>query len=416
MDTNQTNQMITWLDEEHRRDKAMLTDLRQKVQSQAVEIDDVAKRITELEGRLAGTQAKLTRFNTLEQAIQQLKDELVLMVRDQEENISHYQRDLNRSRQLEQETISRALNELRRNLEVIPPLQEKLTILRAEDQRLGEAVLNMQTRVTAHERQTSQLPDRITYVEGQRAGDVKAVSQLQEEATELFRRIENQMSKLELVDDMARKSEQRINVIASFREDLTKRQSQMMEDVRLKDAQRDRQVQDWQAEVARFGEEMLKQRNILERFSRQQDEAQQYLAAIEDYKETLNREQKQVTELQRMAEERQRRELEEWVAANEQRWTKFRLEREAQWHQASSRHEEVVNRVKQLEGWRNEDLERVQKIARELVLMQEEYRAKLRELWAIQERASVFQLEQVRRWYDEISGVVQQRVGNNGHQ
>ena len=412
MDTNQTTQMITWLDEEHRRDKAMLTEMRQRVESQTIEINDLAKRINELEGRLAGTQAKLTRFNTLEQAMQQLKDELVLMVRDQEANLSVFQRDLNKGRQLEQESTSRAINELRRNLEVIPPLQERLTILRAEDQRLGEAVLNIQTRLTAHERSTAQLPDRITYVEGQRAQDVKAVSQLQEEVNELFRRIENHVSKLELVDDMARKNEQRVTGLASFREDLTRRQSQLIEDVRLKDALRDQQMQDWQAEVARFGEEMGKQRKVLERFARQQDEAQQYLASIEDYKDTLNREQRQIAEHQRMSEERQRREFEEWIAAQEQRWTKFRLEREAQWHQANSRHEEVVNRIKQLEGWRGEDVERVQKIMRDLILIQEEYRSKVQELWTIHERTAVFQLEQVRRWYDEISGVVQEKLAD----
>lgn len=411
MDINQAT-TVTWLDEELRRAKATLVELRQKVESQSVELHDQAKRIQELEGRLAGTQAKLTRFNVLEQAIQQAKEELLQMVREQETEIQRYQRDLGKSRQVEAESISRSINELKRSLEVIPPLQERLTILKAEDQRLSEAVLNLQTRLTSHERQTSQLPDRITYLEGQRAQDVKGVSQMQEEIVELMRRTESHSGKLDLVDDLSRKNEQRISALSSYREELLKRQGQLTEDLRLKEAQRDRQLQDWRAEIVRFEEEMGKQRKALERFARQHDEAQQHLVAIEDYKQTIHREQKQVAELQRLSEERQRRELEEWVAANEQRWTKFRLEREAHWHQQASRNEEATNRLRQLEGWREEDVARVQKINKDLIVIQEEYRTKLRELWVVQERAAIFQLDQVRRWYDDISSAVAERVGD----
>lgn len=407
------NSQISWLDEELRRAKSTITELRQKADSQGLELNDQAKRIQELEGRLASTQAKLNQFTTLEQSLQQLKDELILMMREQEESTARHQRELSKNRQLEQESNARAMNELRRSLEAIPPLQERLTILKAEDQRLGEVLLNLQTRLTAHERQMSQLPDRITYVEGQRAQDVKTITQLQAEVVELMRRSESLTSRHALVEDIARKNEQRINALSTFREDLNKRQAQLMEDVRLKEVLRDQQLQEWQGTLGHFEEEMGKHRKSLERFTRHQEEVQQYLMAMEEYKQALNREQKQVAEQQRLSEERQRRELEEWLAASEQRWTRFRLERDAQWNQQHSRNEEVTNRLKQLEAWRSEDLERTNKIQKELLVIQEEYRSKLHELWIMWERASIFQLDQARRWYDEINGKVQEKGHSN---
>jgi hypothetical protein len=405
--------MISWLDEEHRRDKQQLTEIRQKADSQAIELQDQSKRIQELEARLAATQAKLTRFNTLEQAIQNVRDELVLMVRAQEEEREQFQKEQVKGRHLDQESISRALNELRRSLEVIPPIREKLTTLKAEDQRLGELTLNMQTRITAHERRTAQLPDRITYVEGQRAQDVKAVAKAQEEIAELIRRTEALAARAEIVDDISRKNEQRITVLRTLREDLLKRQAEMAEDLRLKQAQRDRQMQDWDTMLQHFEEEIGKQRKLFEKYTQQQDEVHQYLVAIEGYKEALNREQKQVAELQRMGEERQRRELEEWIAANEQQWTRFRLEREAQWHQQSSRNEEVINRLKQLEQFREEDLNRTHQLHKQLLEMHLEYRRKMKELWRVHERVAIFSLDEARRWYDEISHIVTERAGDD---
>lgn len=410
VDINQTNQTINWLDEELRRSKALQTELRQKVESQSVEMGDQAKRIKELETRLSQTQGALNRFNMLEQAIQQLKDELVLMVRDQDESIQRHQKDVMQSRQLEQESSSRALNELRRSLEAIAPLQDKMSILKAEDLRLSEAVMTLQTRLTAHERLTAQLPDRIGYVEGQRAQDVKTVSRLQEETTELLRRVESLAGKSALVDDLARKNEQRLNALSSLREELTSRQSQLLEEIRLKEAQRDRTLQDWSGDISRYQEEMKKHRLQLEGFARKLEAGQQYLAAIDEYKNSIDQQQRQVAELQRLSEERQRREVEEWVAANEQRWTKFLLERDARWHQAESLDEEQQRRLKELETQRVEDLTRVHDLNKDLLGLRQEIRNKLREIWTIQERAAIFELDQVRRWYDEISSVVADRV------
>ena len=75
MDVGQLTQMTTWLDEEHRRDKAELIRLQQKVETQEAELQDQSRIIQDLEGRIAGVQAQLLRFSQLEASIQQLKEE-----------------------------------------------------------------------------------------------------------------------------------------------------------------------------------------------------------------------------------------------------------------------------------------------------------------------------------------------------
>ena len=52
MDVGQLTQMTTWLDEEHRRDKAELIRLQQRVESQEGELQDQSRVIKDLEGRI----------------------------------------------------------------------------------------------------------------------------------------------------------------------------------------------------------------------------------------------------------------------------------------------------------------------------------------------------------------------------
>ncbi len=127
MDLTQLSQMVAWLDEEHRRDRDELAKLDQRLQSMAVENQEQARRIQELEGRLASTAAHLSRFTQIEQALQQLKNEVVVMLDKQTESRMQSEREVERARMSDREAISRSLGELRKELSRIGPFEEELS-------------------------------------------------------------------------------------------------------------------------------------------------------------------------------------------------------------------------------------------------------------------------------------------------
>ena len=85
MELAQLAQMVNWLDEEHRRDRAEIARLQQRIEAQSADVIEQARRIQELEARLANTQGHLTKFNQIEQAIQNAKSELSALVDRAEE-------------------------------------------------------------------------------------------------------------------------------------------------------------------------------------------------------------------------------------------------------------------------------------------------------------------------------------------
>jgi hypothetical protein len=50
MELTQLAQMVTWLDEEHRRDRAEIARLQQRLEAQSGDVIEQARRIQELEG------------------------------------------------------------------------------------------------------------------------------------------------------------------------------------------------------------------------------------------------------------------------------------------------------------------------------------------------------------------------------
>ncbi|TEU10867.1 MAG: hypothetical protein E3J21_25130, partial [Anaerolineales bacterium] len=99
MDLNQATQMLTWLDEERRQDKAELARLQEQVRSQAAEIAEQTKRVQKLEGELAGTQVHLNRVEKLDDFLQQFKDEIVLLVEERDRQHREGEKEARRLRQ-----------------------------------------------------------------------------------------------------------------------------------------------------------------------------------------------------------------------------------------------------------------------------------------------------------------------------
>ena len=144
MDLNQATQMLTWLDEERRQDKTELARLQEQVRSQAAEIAEQARRIQELEGRLAGTQVHLSKIDRLDDFLQQFKDEIVLLVEKYDQQRRQAEKEARHLRQMDRENQSKVLAGIKKELPKLGRLEEELQLRRAEDKRLGEAVLNIQ--------------------------------------------------------------------------------------------------------------------------------------------------------------------------------------------------------------------------------------------------------------------------------
>ena len=178
MDLTQLSQMVTWLDEEHRRDRAEIARLQQRIEAQSSDIIEQARRIQELEGRLAGTTAQLTRFNQVDQAITNTKNELVALVeRAYEERVSG-QRELERARMGDREMLSREIGEVRRELPRIARLEESIQTRVVEDDRLSELIMGVRNQIGALSKEVEERTRQIPFLVEQRTSDTRRIAQL----------------------------------------------------------------------------------------------------------------------------------------------------------------------------------------------------------------------------------------------
>ena len=70
----------TWLEEELRKEKALVASLRDLVEKQQAIVVDQAQRILALEDRLTKLQGQLLRIPDVEESLRRTRDEVVLMI------------------------------------------------------------------------------------------------------------------------------------------------------------------------------------------------------------------------------------------------------------------------------------------------------------------------------------------------
>ncbi len=391
MDLTQLSQMVAWLDEEHRRDREEIARLDQRLQSMAVERQEQARRIQDLESRLASTHAQLTRFTQIEQALQQLKNEVVVLLDKQTEARLHAEREAERARLADREAINRGLAEVRKELARLSRLEEELVTRQAEDQRLGEVVLALRQALNNLSKDLDERTRSLPYMVEQRAQDNKRLAQIQGENMELLKRTDALASRLPALEERLQRLEKELMRIQPIPDQLRQDQQTFIEAQKLAEVERQRQMAQWEEEIAQHRATVERQAVKLREFETRYEAAGRALKALEEFQAQIVQGQKQTAELQRLAEERQRKELAEWQAENEQRWKKETL----RWDYALGEQHKINQKL----------TERFLPIEKHLGLLQREVEA----LWRLQENLGNQQLTNTQKLLDVIGGAVDAR-------
>ncbi len=348
MEATQLTAKVDWLDEERRRDKAEIARLRQVTDSQAQEMQEQTRRIQELEGQLTAMQTTLSRYPQYDQALEKLRNEVVLLIEEYEERRKQAEQDALRVRQIDREAELRTLSEIKKELQKLYHHEDELQLRKAENQRLNEFTLRLQQEIINVGKDIDQRTRNLGFLEEQRRIDNKRIAELQQVSTSLLNTTKGQSAKQEVLEEAIRRLERQLVELQKMKADLQQWQAQLTESQRLSDAQRNREMAEWSAEAEAQRKRMDEYALQMQRAAEQYERNKQSLAALEQLGKQLKKEQAEVAELQRLAENRQKREWEEWQAENERRWKKETLRWEQQWEEQGNWNKDAALQLTEL--------------------------------------------------------------------
>lgn len=380
MDISQLAQMVNWLDEEHRRDRAEIARLQQRVESQTADIIEQARRIQELEARLAATHGQLGRFEQVQNVIENTKQELATLVDRSEESRVQGQRELERARLSDREMLSREISEVRRELPRISRLEEALETRSVEDDRLSELIMGVRNQIGGLAKEIEERTRQIPFLAEQRTSDTKRIAQLQQETVELFKRLEAQVGRFGVLEESIRKVSAAQEKLPPIVENLREEQAAFMERTRSALVEREQKFNRWQEIIDEQKTVIAQAYERVQGYAQQIETSRRAVNEMQEFKDLILREQSQVQELQRLAEERIRREMDEFREEFDKRQRKEELRQEHLWAEQEKYNSEIV--------------EKFPPIHHEIKV----HEALIEHLWKLQESYSEYFLSNAQAW------------------
>ncbi|MGQ9521492.1 MAG: hypothetical protein ACUVTV_02045 [Anaerolineae bacterium] len=344
MELTQLSQMVQWLDEERRKDKALIAALQEQVKLQAQQLAQQQELIAALQRTVAGMETMIAQVTGFASAMEGLKADVVHMLEQREETWRKEQRESDRARQLEigalKDEIARIMDELRR----VSRIEEGLAAVQADARRLTDAQQRQEIAIADLKKQAEDRAAALVYLEEQRRADNRRIVGLEKELTELRQRMEATDAKLLLIEEAVQKQrrilEEGLKPIKEF--------EKVIEELRVADFRRNQEVKKWAGQAEEVRQEIERLREERQRLMEQYQRAQRALDALSTLQARLETRQNETAEMQRLAEERLKRQWEEWQTAQEKERRNWEVTAEERWRQQERLNNTVGKRLDSL--------------------------------------------------------------------
>jgi chromosome segregation ATPase len=349
MDMTQASQMLQWLDEERRNDKAIIATLQEQTRNQEEQLAQQDALIQDLQATTASIQSLISQVTDFEQTVSNYKNEMVFLLDQREEARKKEQGEADRLRKIEYESVSDHLGKLDKDAQTISRLNEALIAREAEDQRLSEALQRLEALVKDLDKRSDDRVQSVTYLEEQRRADNRRIAELEHDTTELRKKSETQTTKLTLLEDTIQKQKARIGEALEEMKALEK----PIEELRISDFQREQKMKQYVDQGEQVAEAMEKIQAQTQEYVVMQQQVKRALEKTESFQGRIEKRQNEVAEMQRLAEDRVKRQWEEWQEGRDKELKKRQMILDEQWKTQETRNQEHAGQFKRLETQTN---------------------------------------------------------------
>ena len=362
MDLSQATQLLTWLDEEHRKDKALLMATQSQIDAQKAQLTELARQKQETQAALTRLEAQSPRITQLEASIQSVRSEFAGLLTKQMADQETRQEQRVRAGKLEGETMARLVRQVQERVEGLGTFDGSVALLRDEDGRLQAELSKVVTQIGEIVKRLGVQDQRLGLLsqEGQTLREGLAAAKLSDEDLR-----EQGMSLKAAVEAVAPPLDAKVEQLQLSVMELSKGRQADLDAFQLK-------LQEQARQMEALGESLTAVQVPIERWAKQMEELMgQYernrktLYDLHELERAIRQQGKELTELQRLAAERQRAELREW-----------------QDNQSRVDEEQTV-RIEQAEAWQRKTAESLAGLEKGLEEIRHDIVSRTEQLWQI---------------------------------
>lgn len=348
MEPDQIIKRIQWIETDRRKEKDSISLLENRLVSVEGSIKGLNDQLKQISSELTHLSSIISRMDQFDSNLRQQRIEAKHLIEELEKDVKKRNEEVERMRTVETKSFDNAITELRKELETLPRIEKTIQARSEEEGHLRRMIDEVNTRVESVRRDEEEYNRTYRLLEDGRRQDAKRITDLQGELAALRKLLDSQRGQTEVLNTNQRQLDTRLNELVTVEAERRDAMSNFLDKQALTQVERDRSWKDWQARfetIERQAGEIEAQLVTLDTTHSQTRRAQ---SALDELSQKVERRLNELTEVQRLSEDRFRQEWVTFKADDQKRWTNYTLTQEEQHGEMQrqfSKLDEQLNRI-----------------------------------------------------------------------
>ncbi|PKN98060.1 MAG: hypothetical protein CVU42_14155 [Chloroflexi bacterium HGW-Chloroflexi-4] len=354
MEIEELEKRLNWLDIERQKDKKQIAELYDLIAAMKEEHTRESGKYIPLEMEIKSLKKNSTRAEKVDADFSAYRTEILKQITDIDKKTIAIVEKQEKQRKDDIDHLNKKLLEYQTEVKVVAEIKKNLQLRTEDTLRLGQKIDELAKGLPEFKNADADLQRQQRAIIGDLAIENKRLSELQLETSSIRKRIEEDRNITELHKETIRKLETKINDLFNGEQERKQNQTAFIEKQNLLQVEKENTWKDWQkrfSELESLGNDFNGQLSQLEETHRSVKNSQQEFEEIND---RFNRRINEITEMNRLSEERFRQEWIAFKADDQKRWTNYTLTREEEQREDERQLTKILDRLVILEDMSQE--------------------------------------------------------------
>ena len=348
----QLENRLVWLDENRRKDAEAIVRVRERVDALEETRAKSASQLKEVMSEITRLAALAGRINQFDEALAKHRVEVSRHIEQSEKRRSEKEARQEDIRKRDQAATAKELASLRTGLSRVDELERALEARREEDIRLTRSIREIGERLEdLSTKEEGQARDLAALEEG-RKQDARRVADLESGLAGLSSKVDGLHGELDAAADRTRRLEIQLAELASAENERSEGQTVFLEQQSIKMAEFGRLMNEWHQSIEKFEAREVRLDDQARLFDESLRSLKQSRSDLDTMLERLERRIAEISEIQRLADDRMRQEWSNFQADDQKRWNAYKLTFDEHWRE----HDRLHDRMAQTLESQGEDL------------------------------------------------------------
>jgi chromosome segregation ATPase len=345
MDIEQVQKRIQWVEEDRRKEKDAIALLENKLIALEGNLSASLQQGKDLSSEITRLSAIITRMDQYDSALIKTRVESKQAVDEMDKAIKVRIDESEKVQRVQFKSFDLNITDLQKQLDVIPKLDKNIQARIDVEIAIRRSLDELRSKIEAVRIEEEEYTRTIRLLEDGRRQDAKRIVDLQGEVNALRKRMDDQRGQTELINTNARKLDNRINELITVESERRDTVTNFLDKQAITEVERERVWKEWQSRFDTIEKQAVDIESQLVSLDTTHREVKNYQANLEELTQRVERRINEITEIQRLSEDRFRQEWVTFKADDQKRWTNYTLTQEEQRNEATRQFDKLAEQT-----------------------------------------------------------------------